>query len=240
MKQQSIKKPLINNPTNMKFTDYNKDSGKNNFANQYEKESIQLSALQSFLIGEASTFNNNSSIIESKYIKEFLETPINDKKENVLKKIITTAIYIAKSRGTLPVDLPDTPIEIASTVDEALTHLKVAYKSAIGELDIIDATDVLIDRLTIRTIAIADKIIEKGVPIAIDTFCFALSNVCPSVRFVIPIIKSFEKHITVATKTLVIHGIKRLAETAKSIVKKTISLFKTVTNKALITLKADI
>ena len=156
----------------MKFTEYNEDYGRNEFGMQFEKEITQMTALQSFLLGNELSVEELPMIREFKCVKEFLDLPMNDKKEGILKKLFTASIVIAKEKGQLPFELPSTSIEIASAVDEGLTQLKVAYKTATSELDSIEAADVLIDRAAIRAIAVADKIIEK----VSDLICiFAMS-----------------------------------------------------------------
>ena len=134
--------------------------------------------------------------------------------------------------------MPDSPVEIANAVDEGLTQLKVAYQTAKGTLDSIEATDVLIDRLTIRTITVMDKVIEKGVPVVLDKLCILMTTVYPSAKSIVPIIKSAERYITVATKVVVRKGIRTLAQAAKPIVQCTVAKVKSVARKVLNFLKA--
>lgn len=222
----------------MKFTEYNEDYGRNEFGMQFEKEITQMTALQSLLLGNELSTEELPMIREFKCVKEFLDLPINDKKEGILKKLFTTSIVIAKEKGLLSFDLPNTPIEIACAVDEGLTQLKVAYKTAIGELDSIEATDTLIDRATVRAIAVADKIIEKGVPVVLDKLCLALTKIYPSTTAVVPIIKASERYITIGTKLAVRKGINTLAKIAKPVVQKAVTKVKSVAKKVMNFLKA--
>ncbi len=222
----------------MKFTEYNEDYGRNEFGMQFEKEITQMTALQSLLLGNELSTEELPMIREFKCVKEFLDLPINDKKEGILKKLFTTSIVIAKEKGLLSFDLPNTPIEIACAVDEGLTQLKVAYKTAMGELDSIEATDTLIDRATVRAIAVADKIIEKGVPVVLDKLCLALTKIYPSTTAVVPIIKASERYITIGTKLAVRKGINTLAKIAKPVVQKAVTKVKSVAKKVMNFLKA--
>lgn len=222
----------------MKFTEYNEDYGRNEFGMQFEKEITQMTALQSLLLGNELSAEELPMIREFKCVKEFLDLPMNDKKEGILKKLFATSIVIAKEKGQLPFELPSTPIEIASAVDEGLTQLKVAYKTATGELDSIEAADALIDRVAIRAIAVADKIIEKGVPVVLDKLCFALTKIYPSATVVVPIIKASERYITIGTKIAVRKGINTLAKIAKPVVQKAITKVKSVAKKVMNFLKA--
>lgn len=222
----------------MKFAEYNEDYGRNEFGNQFEREATQMTALQSLLLGNELTAEELPLIREFKCVKEFLDLPINDKKEAILKKLFATSIVIAKSKGLLPFEVPESPEAIASVVDESLTQMKVAYKTATGELDSIEAVDVLVDRVAVRAVAIADKVIEKGIPVILDKLCMVMTKVCPPAKAVVPVIKRAERYITVATKEVVRKGIRTLAQAAKPIVKQVATKVKSIATKVLNLLKA--
>ena len=222
----------------MKFAEYNEDYGRNEFGNQFEREATQMTALQSLLLGNELTAEELPLIREFKCIKEFLDLPINDKKEAILKKLFATSIVIAKSKGLLPFEVPESPEAIASVVDESLTQMKVAYKTATGELDSIEAVDVLIDHVAVRAVAIADKVIEKGMPVVLDKLCMVMTKVYPPAITVVPVIKHAERYITVATKVIVRKGIRTLAQAAKPIVKQVAAKAKSIATKVLNFLKA--
>lgn len=222
----------------MKFAEYNEDYGRNEFGNQFEKEATQMTALQSLLIGNELSTEELPLIREFKMVQEFLDLPVNDKKEAILKKLFTSSIILAKNKGILPFNVPNSPVEIASVVDEGLTRLKVAYQTATGVLDSIEATDVLIDRLAVRTVTVMDKVIEKGVPVVLDKLCMVMTKVYPPANAIAPIIKSTERYITVATKIIVRKGIRTLAQAAKPIVQRTVTKVKSVARKLLNVLKA--
>lgn len=222
----------------MKFAEYNEDYGRNEFGNQFEKEATQMTALQSLLLGNELTAEELPMIREFKCVKEFLDLPVNDKKEAVLKKLFATSIAVAKSKGLLPFEVADSPAAIASAVDEGLTQMKVAYKTATGELDSIEAVDILVDRVTVRAITIADKVIEKGMPVVLDKLCVAMTRVYPPAIAVVPVIKRAERYITVATKVVVRKGICTLAQAAKPVVKQVAAKVKSVATKVLNFLKA--
>lgn len=222
----------------MKFAEYNEDYGRNEFGNQFEREATQMTALQSLLLGNELTAEELPLIREFKCVKEFLDLPINDKKEAILKKLFATSIVIAKSKGLLPFEVPESPEAIASVVDESLTQMKVAYKTATGELDSIEAVDVLVDRVAVRAVAIADKVIEKGIPVILDKLCMVMTKVYPPAKVVVPVIKRAERYITVATKVVVRKGIRILAQAGKPIVKQVATKVKSVARKMLNFLKA--
>lgn len=222
----------------MKFAEYNEDYGRNEFGIQFEKEITQMTALQSLLLGNELSAEELPMIREFKCVQEFLDLPMNDKKEGILKKLFTTSIFIAKEKGQLPFELLTTPIAIASAVDEGLTRLKVAYKTTTGDLDSIEAADALIDRAAVTTIAVADKIIEREVPVVLDRLCFALTKKYPPMIAVVPIIKASERYIKAGTKIAVRKGINTLAKIAKPVVQKAVTKAKSVAKKVMNFLKA--
>lgn len=222
----------------MKFAEYNEDYGRNEFGNQFEREATQMTALQSLLLGNELTAEELPLIREFKCVKEFLDLPINDKKEAILKKLFATSIVIAKSKGLLPFEVPESPEAIASVVDESLTQMKVAYKTATGELDSIEAVDVLVDHVAVRAVTIADKVIERGIPVVLDKLCMVMTKVYPPAITVVPVIKHAERYITVATKVVVRKGIPILAQAGKPIVKQVATKVKSVARKMLNFLKA--
>ena len=89
-----------------------------------------------------------------------------------------------------------------------------------------------------RAIAVADKIIEKGVPVVLDKLCFALTKIYHPATAVVPIIKASERYITIGTKIAVRKGINTLAKIAKPVVQKAVTKVKSVAKKVMNFLKA--
>lgn len=223
----------------MYFEEYNEDYGRNEFGNQFEKEVTQMSALQSFLLGNELKEEEVPLIQEFKCVKDFLNLPLNDPKEADLKKMFSTAITIAADKGALPFTIEDkSPLAIASIVDEGLTRLKVAYQTSTGELDAIEAADALIDRLAVRAVVAADRAIEKGVPMLLDRLCGAMVGAFPQTASLVPVIKSMEKYITPIAKVAARKGIQVIANTAKAAVRKIADKAKQVAKKISNFLKA--
>lgn len=223
----------------MKFEEYNENYGRNEFGNQFEKEATQMSALQSLLIGNELTAEEVPLLREFACVQEFLDLPLNDPREGDLKKMFTAAIVMAEEKGVLPFELPDkSPVAIASLVDEGLTRLKVAYQTAKGMLDPIEAADALIDRIAVRSIAVADRVIEKGVPLAMNVLCTTLVKVWPPAAAVVPVIKSTERCVTVATKVVARKGIRMMADAAKTAVRKVANTARKIAGKVFNFLKA--
>lgn len=222
----------------MKFEEYNEDYGRNEFANQFEEETGRLSALQSLLLGEELGKEEVTSIREFESVKKFLDLPIGDKCEVVLKKMFAYSVIVAKNKGVLPFELPDSPVAIASLVDEGLTRLKVAYKTGKGELDVIEAADAMIDSLSVRIVTVADKVIDRGVPVLLDKLCMVMTKVYPPTAVLVPYVKATEKYVNAAAKVLVHKGMGVITQAAKSVVRKVVSAGKKVAAKIKNFLKA--
>lgn len=222
----------------MKFAEYNEENGYNAFGNQFEKRIAQMTALQSLLVGEELQKEELPLIREFKCVKDFLDLPMNDKKETVLKKLFATAVVAAKNSGALAVALPDSPMAVASMVDEGLNRLKIAYKTSVGEMDSVDAVDALIDSVAVRTMTVMDKVVEKGMPILIDKVCVAVAAAYPPARTVVPIIKACERYIAGAARVAVRKGIMTMQRVAKPIVREAVSRVRSVAKRVLSILNA--
>lgn len=223
----------------MKFTEYNEDFGRPEFGKQFECETSKIVALQSLLLGNELSEKETSSIRQYKVVQEFLDLPLHDKKEGILKKLFAATAVIAQKKGFLSEEgIPNTPEDIASLVDEGLTRLKVAYQTGKGELEPEEAIDALIDQATVRAIAFTDALIEKEMPVAIDKLCTFMVKKYPKTAPLALWIKRSEKVITHVTKQVVRKGIQTMAKAAKPIVRTIVGKAKKVSSKNLSFLKA--
>ena len=218
----------------MKFIAYNEDEGRNEFVSHVEGESRKYSALQSLLSGRKLEQEEVESLKEFKEVQQFLDSPVGDASEAKLKKTFAAAIIIANEQGTLPFSIEDkSPIAIASAVDEGLNRVKFSYKLANEDLDAIEVADKLIDATVARVITVADKVIERGVPIVLNRVCDLSSKVYPPATVFVPVIKSAEKFIVTAAKVAVRKGMKYVAEGAKTVVRSVVKGVAKVGRKVL-------
>ena len=204
----------------MKFIAYNEDEGRNEFVSHVEGESRKYSALQSLLSGRKLEQEEVESLKEFKEVQQFLDSPVGDASEAKLKKVFATAIIIANEQGTLPFSIEDkSPIAIASAVDEGLNRVKLSYKLANEDLDAIEVADKLIDATVARVITVADRVIERGVPVVLNRVCDVIAKVYPPASVFVPVIKNAEKFIVPAAKAAVRKGLNYVAEDAKTVVR---------------------
>lgn len=211
----------------MKYTEYNEDTGRNEFGTHLENESRKYSALQSLLAGKLLDEQEVKSLREFKVVQQFLDSPIGDASEAKLKKVFAAAVIGAQEQGTLPFSLADkSPIAIASAIDEGLNRIKFSYKLSQEELDVVEVADMLIDATVARLVTVADKVIERGVPVVLDKLCTVIAKVYPPATVFVPVIKAAEKYIVPIAKMAVRKGISVLAEGAKTVVRSAVKAVK--------------
>lgn len=196
----------------------------------------KMTALQTLLSGKDLSKEEVPLIKEFKVVQEYLDLPVGDKKEVILKKAFATAVTIAKDKGVLPFEV-DSSEQIASLVDDGLTRMKVAYQTATGKMDAYQAVDALVDRVAVRVVGVADRVIEKGTPVVVDKLCKAMSK-HPYTMALVPFVKAAEKYIAPVAKAAVRAGVAAVAKAAKPILKKAVDTAKAVGKKIMSWLNA--
>ncbi len=213
-----------------------KNENYGNFVKKTNSAMSKMTALQTLMSGKELSSEEVPLIKEFKIVKDFLESPLGDKKETMMKKAFATAVTIANDKGMLPFPVKS-PDQIAATVDDGLTRMKTAYQTATGKIDINQAIDVLVDRDADRAMVFADRAIEKGVPLVVDKLCEAMSK-HPKTAALAPMLKAAEKYVTPKIKAAVRTGIKATAEHVKTSLKIAVEEGKKVGRKIFSWLKA--
>jgi len=114
---------------------------------EFQKQIQDNTMLGSIINGDKKFEVNTTKDIEA--VKIYFEKELNSDYDRDFKKAVSVATEIAKQKNLLPKQIIDkTPEEIAMIVDRSLTSTKVAYKLSKGELNPIDALEVIIDRNT--------------------------------------------------------------------------------------------
>ena len=219
----------------MKFTEYNEEYGRNEFGSHLNDLVTKESAVESVnlenQIAEEEAMPEGK---ELKCVKEYLDASLTDERNIKMKKLYATAAIIAKEKNLQPeFEKINNSASMASVVDNGLNRYKVAYQTASGQLDPVDAADALIDYAAARAVTIADKVIEKGVPLALNKLIDVIAKKYPSVEVLRPIIQATTQHVTPVVKQFVRKGIKTVADTAKSVVRKVASTVKNVATKIM-------
>lgn len=175
-------------------------------------------ALGNVLSGDSLPVNKG---VTSSIADVALDSDFNSPSELVVKKAMSAAIIIAKQKGLLPEDILDSVDSngAAMVADEGFVRVKTAYKVSTGFIDIYEASDLLIDNVTSRTLAIADILVEKGVDTVISKIGFAIAAAYPPLVPLVFVINSYQSTITSKDQQYVKKGIARLNIMAKSTIR---------------------
>lgn len=146
---------------------------------------------------------------ENKTIKEYLDSEMGSHKEVETKKLMALASVMSGDDRSA--------IQIAADVDAGVTATKVAYKVGTGELDVLEATDIIIDKSATKLNAFLQHTLNAEVIGEVAGEAVAL--VFPPAQFVKPYVKAVVKRCVPVVKTAISYGIKSLATKAKSVVR---------------------
>ncbi|MCR5395113.1 MAG: hypothetical protein K6E86_06950 [Bacteroidales bacterium] len=164
----------------------------------------------------------------NKTISEFLDSPLGDEKESIMKKIFTTAMVVAKDKDIIP-DIPNDAQSIASYADNALTRIKTAYKVKLGLISPEEAINTMIDHMAARVTCSINFLVDSGIIgngaaelLAKGAYLIPKVGtfVGPWVEKCKPAISSFINNAGQKAKSVIHSGIKMVTETAKSCVNK--------------------
>lgn len=205
-------------------------------ANNIDKVIRDNQALKSLIIDASSVVTGDQSQETRQSIQEFLDSPLGDKKEIVMKKAFAAAMVLAKERGLLP-NLPESSHAIASIVDEGLTRVKANYQVGVGILDPEVAIDHIVDHAESRAVTYVDAAFESGMISEVATagvvrLAYSIPGIGPIIGPIAenyrPIIKSVIARVEQPVREAIKTGIHVVATTAKTIAHKAIEGVKNV------------
>lgn len=191
-------------------------------------------ALKSFLVETSSAMMGDQSEESRQSIQDFLDAPIGDKKELILKKAVAAAMALAKDKGLMPA--PASGAEIAAVVDEGLTRAKVAYQVGLGIINPEKAIDTIVDHAESRAIAVVDEAFDSGAVREVATDGLVkLAYMIPKIGLIVgpmaekyrPIIKTVVSKVEKPIKEAIKTGIHYVSTTAKSIARAAVEKAKT-------------
>lgn len=170
------------------------------------------------------SFDDETAIVKSSSptIEGALESEFNSPEELRAKKLMSAALLIAKEMDVLPPELPTSmdAIDATAIADEAIAVAKVGYQVATGEIGADEAIDIMVDRATVRALAVADTLVEVGVDVAVKRLSTAIAVAYPPAIPVVVALNMASPYIKEKVKPLVKKGIVALNTIAKPIVKK--------------------
>lgn len=181
-----------------------------------------ISAVRAVRVNEL--FKQVSSVVaDGDKTSAFIHDCLENGKVDTLKKYVLVAATVAnKKEGKA-----QNPIQLMSSVDDAVEILKAGYEAATGRVDTYDAASRIVDRITVRAISGVERAIDVGLPVAVDALCDAITVYYPPFAAVKPVIQTLVAKVTPKVKEVVTNGIKALAEASKPIVSKALGKLKT-------------
>lgn len=202
-----------------------------NFVRPIAQNLMGSSSLISLLLGKKlGKIEEIPTKQESPFLTQYLDKPLLTTTDTSVKKAMAVAAAIAKKKGVESIKAK-TPEELASTVDEGVTRMKVAYQVGKGILNSTAAAEEIIDRTASRLVSFTNKVIDKGMPIVAEKVITAVSSVCPPVAVVAPVIRAAVPFVSKVVKKVVNKGIEVAATIAKRTVQTVIKSVKKVGKK---------
>ena len=198
-------------------------------------------AIKSIIVEASATIAGDTTEETRQSIQEFLNSPLNDKKEIIMKKAFAAAIAVAQDRGILT-DLPQNGSAIAALVDEGLTRVKVGYQVGTGMLDAEKAIEAVIEHAESRAIAFIDKAFESGfvreaATAGLEKLAYSIPEIGPVIGPVVthykPVIRSIITKVEKPVQEFVKTGINAVSTAAKSFVRAAAEKVKEVVNNPI-------
>lgn len=156
---------------------------------------------------ESESFNYEEESYIS--IKDFLESQLGSHEELEMKKLIALSAVASGSNSS--------PTELATEADASAVSAKVAYKTDTGDLDIIEATDILIDHGAIRLNTIIQS--NLNMVIAGEFISETIALAYPPAKAVKPFIKALVIKAEPIVRKTIETGIKEISTLAKQTVR---------------------
>ena len=181
----------------------------------------ERSAAGSLALGEVFSEALPAASSVSFLFEKALESPLASGEDSRMKKLMAAALHVAAARG-IDIGINAVPEAIASFADEAYTRLKTSVQVASGQIDVYQAADVLIDHAAARLTVVAEQAVAKGVPLAVNALCTALTRFYPPIEVLTPYIRNAAQYLTPRLQEAVRGGIQRLSAYAKTAVRQAV------------------
>ena len=177
---------------------------------------------------DASQIETAESAKPLKTMQDFLDAPLVSEKDSAIKKLFAAGLALSKDKGVLPFEMPDDkPETIVAAVDDNLSRVKMAYQVEKGNMQPEEVADKMKDVLIARTMAVADKVVKHGLPVAVDCVCDIVSCAFPSVGVIAqvakPVLRILSRRIVPKTQQAVRIRLDKMVANDKSVAAKAIN-----------------
>ena len=156
-------------------------------------------------------------------MKTFLDSQLGSREDLEMKKLMALSAIAAGAEASVE--------ELASQVDSGAVSAKTAYKVSTGELDIIEATDVIIDCGEARL----NTFIQSNLDIDVAGEAISACICCafPKAKVAKPFIKAIVRMAEPAVRSCISAGLKTVAGYAKQAVRSVVSGIKSFAKSLL-------
>ncbi len=180
-------------------------------------------ALKSMIVEASSIALDDNSDETRQSIQEFLDAPLDSKKDIAIKKAFAAAMVLAKGKGVM--NLPDKAGEIAAIIDEGIVRVKTNYQVGAGILNPEEAIDNIIDHAEARAMAYIDYAFDSGLVREVATegivkIAYSIPEIGPIIGPIAenyrPIIKGIITKVEQPVKSIIKTGIHLVSSYSKS------------------------
>ena len=173
-------------------------------------------------------------------VQNYLDAPLGDDQDVVMKKLLAAAAVIANEGGVLP-DFPADPQEAAAVIDDVATRVKTAYQVGVGIIqNPEEALNAIVDAAEVRASAAVDMAFESGLANNVATELIVKGAymipeigpvVGPAVEACKPLISALVSKVEEPARRAIKKGISVVASAAKSAVKYTVEKVKSFASR---------
>lgn len=217
---------------------------KNNMGRKMDESLTQLAVIDSVQYDEKTIdeqmANTVMDVVKTvPFVQEFFDSPMGDKSEVEMKKVVTTSLIVGVQRGWVKLPVKEITAEgLATWVDRSLTAAKTAYKVGTGKMMASDAVETQVDHAVVATTTMINNTIDRVADVAISHVDGLVDKVAPVVsqvgvklakafpptRVIAPFIPVVVERAKPIVKMCLKVGIRKVAEIAKPIVRRAVNV----------------
>lgn len=132
----------------------------NNSSYQIINSLAKITALRSMMKSKELSDDEYHSLKGMKVIDDFLNAKVNSEEEAKLKKIFVAAVITSKEFGHINLGGNYTAEQIAISISEGLTKLKIQHLVGCGEYDVSDAEKIELDHIIANLAITVERIVD--------------------------------------------------------------------------------
>lgn len=196
-------------------------------------------SIQSVILEATSDIAEDQSAEKRPIIQSFLDAPMGDEKESVMKKAVAAAMVLAKDKGIIT-DVPNSSGAFAASIDDGMTRLKTCYQVGIGMIEPEEAIDSIVDHAETRAVAFVDYAFDSGivretVAEGVTKLAYLIPEIGPVVGPVVehfkPVIKNLVARVEEPVKNFIKAGVRKVSTAVKKVAHTAVVKVKSIAGK---------